>query len=43
MFSLSPYERCNQPTKIIKNKKKTKKTKKTRIYVETFEVIQIVK
>ena len=34
MFSLSPYEWCNQPTKT--NKKKTES-------VETFEVIEIVK
>ena len=28
MFSLSPYERCNQPTKIKKTQKNPKKTKK---------------
>ena len=37
MFSLSPYEWCNQPTKTKQtNKKKTES-------VETFEVIEIVK
>ena len=36
MFSLSPYEWCNQPTKTKQKKKKTES-------VETFEVIEIVK